>query len=161
MNLIPISLLCIALAGCAAPYAPQAKQLMSQGNCNGARQIILANESDPSDREGLIGATYADCDKNMPEAFKHWTIAARYGNQLARDTLARFNRPIPSPDLAQGQSNYSSPALGVLNSTIEGRTAARSQALSNPWPSPPTINCVSRDTSMGQGMNGAVFTTCR
>lgn len=74
----------LALAGCAAPsWHGQAKQMLDRGDCAGARGLIYANESDPAHINGMVGATYMDCDRNTAEGVRHFTLAARYGNQMA------------------------------------------------------------------------------
>lgn len=80
----------ITLSGCAtAPaWIPQARQLISTGRCNDARTMVYANEKSPGRQAALIGGVFADCDRDMPNAYRNWTLAARYGHQGSRQVLA-------------------------------------------------------------------------
>jgi hypothetical protein len=139
--------LALAVAGCATsrPWAAQAKQLMASGQCQAARNVVYANEQDPGMRAGLIGSTYSDCDRNMAEAVKQWTLSARYGNAYAQKTLAQMNQPVPSPDLARSASRGPGSAL------MDGYNAAGRA------PSP-SVDLPTRCNSYRNGNN--VQTTC-
>lgn len=104
--------LAVSLVGCAS-YTDQVRQLSRGGQCERARQIINANEHDPGQQAAMVGAIYADCDKNMSEAVRYWTLGARYGNAWAQQTLAQQRQPIPAPDLRRQEPVYAAPAAPV------------------------------------------------
>lgn len=62
-----------------------------------------ANEGD-SDCMNWIGVMYqrgqVTSDDPARDAIYWYTLSARYGNQYAKQNLARLGAPIPSPDLA-------------------------------------------------------------
>lgn len=89
------------LSGCVTTnWHPELRQAVSQGNCAAARDIVSRNVSDPGEVAALHGSVFADCDRNMAEAYRYLTVAARYGHQGAREVLMKQGRQIPSPDLA-------------------------------------------------------------
>lgn len=177
MKLIKISLLCLFLAGCSSAYKLGTQALEKGDNKTAEGFLRVAVQRGENGAWNNFGVALARQGKSK-EAIEAYTMGARQGDTNAQRNLANRNIPLPPMDLlpvptpsyaksapeptSSGDSTAGVAAfLGVLNSVIEGRNAARSQALSDPWPSSNTITCESRDTSMGRGMNGTVFTTCR
>lgn len=78
-------------------------------------------------------------------AIRYFTMAARYGNPLAQQTLTNLGKPVPPADLANSGGERMSGAEALLlltNSAAQGYTQGRQQAPVIPQP-PKQINCTS------------------
>lgn len=156
MQLPVIALAALLLAGCAtsAAWEDLARQQMAAGQCNAARATVYANQADPGAQAGEIGAVFAECDRNMAEAVRFWTISARYGNGFAQQTLAKLGKPVPAPDLQQAQGP------GAVESFMQGYNQGRTRQPHIGSPSG-SATCDARQTSMGTGMNQRYEIRCR
>ena len=157
MRLIGSALVVMLIAGCAAPWHRHAQQLVLTGQCQAARRAIEANENDPGMKAGWIAATFADCDKNMPEAIRWFTLSARYGNPVAQQSLAQLRQPVPPADLARGVPRQESAAEAFLrgyNST--------SSPVSPSSVGPGSVTCDAQRSTMGPStMNQTYQINCR
>jgi hypothetical protein len=156
MRIIVVGALAL-VAGCATTpgWNAQAKQLVATHQCEAARSVVRANESDLGTQAGYIGAIYADCDHVMPSAYKFWTLSARYGNAWAQQTLARLGQPVPSADLRQARSP------SAAESFMRGYNQGGSRFPDTGSVSSGAVHCDTRQTTMGQGMNKGYDVTCR
>ena len=147
-------LLLTAACATAPAWDGQARALMAAGKCEDARRLVANNEPDPSMKFGFIGASFADCDRNMSEAVRYWTLSARYGNTWAQETLAKLGKPVPPADLQQARQPT------AAESFMKGYSQGGSR-LPDTSSSGGIKTCDTRRTTMGSGPNQSFDVTCR
>jgi Flp pilus assembly protein TadD len=134
MKLI-LALFVAFLAGCSTMQP--GIDALNRGDLNTAeanfRQALQNGDTMAWNNLGVVYQRRGETDK----AIQHFTMAARWGHQLAQQNLANLGAPIPAPDLASERSNR--------NAADTASTLMLMRAL-QPRPAPayrPPINCQS------------------
>ena len=91
-------MLLLTLAGCASARPEPWEAMLDSKNCSGAVAYLQQSEEWVGRREEKLAWVYANCG-DLRAAVQHYTVAARYGNERARDNLSQLGAPIPPLDL--------------------------------------------------------------
>lgn len=151
--------LAACLLGCASTYNDGTRAAEAKNYALAEQLFIRAiQEGDsPGSSWNNLGHVYMQTNRSEL-AMRSFVMAARYGNEVARLNLTKFNKPVPAPDLAgsPGGSAGTTAVLQILNSGVQGYNDGRSSAASRETVRPSEVKC---ETSVAFG--GRVDTTCK
>jgi hypothetical protein len=94
------------LTGCGTPWLNRADQQAKAGQCNAARDTVRSGGGSPDMQAAALASIAADCDRDMPQAYRLLNLSARYGNPWAQQQLAKEGQPVPPADLRQAPPDY-------------------------------------------------------
>jgi tetratricopeptide (TPR) repeat protein len=137
--------LCCLVGGCVATMQPGI-DAMNRGDLNEAeRNFQQGLERGDTLAFNNLGVVYQRRGERE-KAIQYYTVAARYGHQLAISNLIALGAPVPAPDLANARSQR--------NAADTANTLMLMQAL-QPRPMPPPTSCNS------YRVGNSVQTDCR
>jgi hypothetical protein len=162
MKLPLCATLCACLWGCASP-TDVGTRLLNEGAYTAAEQQLMigANHGDGVAWNNL-GVLYERQGRRQ-ESVRALVMAARYGNAVARNTLAVRGLPVPPADLVAVQpSGGPAAVMDVMGGILDGYQQRQANTpiyidlgRSN------GITCTSRPSAAARGVVGDVTTDCR